>query len=353
MSDVTGFGSLITGIVGSVETNEARNAALQQAAQAYQQFANIGLPPNLSAPLVLQQLKSAGTLTPEMEQLISQGPSALNAYQQNQQYTGAQTQALQSLLQRGQGGLTPTDIAAYNQLLGNAQQAAQGQQQALMQQYAARGEGGGGAQLAGELSAQQGADQNLYNAGLNIGGQANQAALQAMSQAGQLGGQLNSQANQLAEQKAASQNAINQFNTQNALGIQNYNTQAQNAAQQANLQNAQRIQDYNSLMANQEQQREANAQQQYWNSLYNLAGSKAAANLGQANFGMNAAQQQGQSYANIASGIGQAGQAFSPVFGSNNNKQNQPLQYNSDGSVNTGSGNPTGAVTGAAIGTDL
>lgn len=319
MSDIFGFGALATGLIGAGESAAQREAALNQAAQAYNQYSNIGLPPDLSKQLALQQLKSQGILSPQLEQQIQQNPSLITNYQPNQQYLGAQQAALQSMLQRGQGGLTPSDIASYNQILGQNQQAIQGNTNALMQQYAARGQGGSGAELAAELSGQQQGAQNLYNSGLQIGGQANQNALQAMSQAGQLGGQLSSQDFQIAQQKAAAQDAINRFNTQNALGVQNYNVGAQNAAQQANLQNSQRIADYNTLMGNQEQQREANAQQQYWNNLYNLAGSKANALLGQANLGMQNAAATGQAYTNVAAGVGKAGQAFSPVFATPSN----------------------------------
>lgn len=314
MSDVFGLGSLATGIFGAVQSSNQRADALREVQQAVSEYTNLGLPPDLSQQLALQSLKSQGILDPQLEQQIKQDPSLLANYQPNQQATQAQQVALQSMIQRGQGGLTPSDMAAYNQLLGQNQQAVEGQRKALLQNFASRGQGGSGAELAAALSGQQQADQGLYNQGLQIAGQANQNALQAMSQAGQLGGQLQSQDWQMEQQKAAAQDAINRFNAQNALGVQNYNVQSKNAAQQANLQNAQRIADYNTLMGNQEQQRQANAKQQYWNNLAGLAGMKANSLLGQANVGMNNAYQTGQAYTNVAAGIGKAGQAFDPVF---------------------------------------
>jgi hypothetical protein len=321
MSDIFGIGAIASSVTGALEQSAQQQAAMNQAQEAIQQYNNLGVPPDLAAPIILQQMKSAGTLTPQLEQTLTQSPSALAGYQNNQTYQNAQQSALNSMLQRGQGGLTASDRAAYNQVQSQNAQAVQGQQGAIQQQYQSMGQGGGGTQLAAELANQQGQDQNLYNSGLQIAGQANQNALQAMSQAGQLGGQLQAQNFGVAQAKAQSQNAINQFNTQNALGVQAANTQAQNAAQAANLQNAQNISNYNTLQANQESQREVQAEQQDYANQYALAGSKANADLNLGGLGMQQAANTGQAFTNISGGLGQMGQSFgsSNVFGGGNN----------------------------------
>lgn len=351
MSDVFGIGSLFTSIIGAGEASAQRDQAMQILNNAVNQYSQMGMPPDESVPLVLQQFKQQGVLTPELEQQIRQDPSILTNYQPNQQYKNAQQSALQSMLQRGQGGLTASDRANYNQILQQNEQEGNSKRQALLQNYASRGLAGGGAELAAQLGAQQQDSQNLYNSGLQVAGQANQNALQAMTQAGQLGTQLSNQDFQTAKAKSDAQDAINRFNTQNALGVQNYNVGAQNSAQQANLQNAQRVSDANALMSNQEAQRQAQAKQAYWNSLFGLAGAKANALNGQATQVNANAAATGQSYTNIAGGIGRAGQAFDPVFKSSSSAKSNDNDDDESADFSKGVGSASGAAAGGAFGT--
>lgn len=106
------------------------------------------------------------------------------------------------------GGLRPEDKSRIAMINNQQQQQEQAQRAAVMQQMQARGMGGSGTELAGQLSAQQGAATRGYLGGMQVAGDAGQRALAAIQSAATMGGSM--QQDDL--QAAAARNQIREFN---------------------------------------------------------------------------------------------------------------------------------------------
>lgn len=289
--------------IGASEAGANRDAAQKATAAALQQIQAIGAPPDLAKAILYQQYKSAGVLTPEMEQAIEQQSSKVADIQENVEGRDAQSKALELLSKQSQTGLTPQDRAAFNKTLQNVQTATQGNREAIMQQMQARGQAGSGSELAAQLAAAQGGSNQMSDQGLQIAGTASERALQALSQYGQQGGQLRSQDfnTQLTKSQAADE--MNRFNTQNAQQTQMRNVNRTNEAQAANLANQQAVSNANTDLYNQEQQRQAQALRQNWLDKLSQAQAASGQLNNQAQQSMQSAGQTAQQWQNIGSGL--------------------------------------------------
>lgn len=321
---IAAVGSAAIGAATSAAQRDAANNALNN---AMQQINAVGAPPDLAQQIVLQQFKQAGVLTPELAQTFQQGASQLNNYQNNQQTTQAQVAALQGLQARAQGGLTAEDRAAIANEVQGANQQIQSNRQAIIQSLQQRGQNTQGAEIAAQLAAAQAGGNQMANQGLQTAGLASQQALSALGQSGQLAGQMQAQQFSQAAQQAAAQNAINQFNTQNAQAIQNQNVAAQNQAQYYNVGNQQNLANANVSQQNAEAQREVQAQQQMYQDALQRAQAAASTALGVAPQYMAGANQQAQAWSNIGTG----------ASGAINALNNQQIQQQSQPNVNNSS----------------
>ena len=307
-------GSILGSVLGAGASSGDKSQAAHFGGQAYQDILNAGAPPDLAKQIYLQQYGSAGTLTPTQEQNINAGQSQMMGISEDPQTRAAQVQALNLLSQRASGGLNPEDMAKFNQLQQQAQSDAQAKQQQIMQNFAARGQGGGGAELSALLANQQGSANRESEGGMQLGAQASQNALQAALQSGQLGGQLRSQDFGQASAKAQAQDMMNRFNVQNQVAQQQRNVQAQNQAQQYNLTQNQNIANANTQQNNNNQYYQNQMAQQQWQDQMARANALSGADWAQANrFGQNAASQQNVN-TQLGSGLGQmAGQAYDAI----------------------------------------
>lgn len=266
---------IVSNIIGGIAGGQAgagdRAAGQAAASQAFAQLGQIGLPPDEAKAIIYKQFQQKGLMTPELEQHINQTASQMANVQGSQPAQNAQLQALQILQQRGQTGLTPEDRSALNQIRQQVAADTNAKQQAIQQQFAARGEGGSGAELIGQLQAAQSGANQASTSGDQIAAIASQNALQAIGQAGTLGGQIQQQQFGEQAQKAQAQDIINQFNTQNQVQQQARNVGAQNQAQAANLGNAQSLANANTQQSNQELLRQNQAQRQQYLDTLNRA----------------------------------------------------------------------------------
>jgi len=296
-------GSLAGGLMGAAAKSDAAQAQQNQVQAAAAGLQGIHVPTIEEQRLALEQIRNAGNLTPEMEQTFQQNPSLLNAYIQNPEATTAQMQALQKLQQVGnQGGLTAVDKAQLNEIQNATNRNEQANRGAIAQNFAQRGMGGSGVELATQLAGNQASGENAANQGFNVAAQAQQRALQAIQAAGGLGGQIEAQQFGEAGQKSAAQNAINQFNTANQQNVAGQNVQRGNYAQERNLNNQQQLNQANTGIANQQQIYNTGlAQQQFGNELQKQGG---IANIQTGKAAMGAQEAKGQAGAALGSAIG-------------------------------------------------
>lgn len=298
----SGMGGIAGGIIGKDMSAGAAGDANNQAIMANNILQAIKDAPDISKPLILQQYKQAGYLTPEMEaNITAQVPAAIST---DPRYKTAQMQALSQMQQRANTGLTQGDRAALNQAELQAQGDTKSRLASIQQQMQERGQAGGGAELAAKLAAAQNESNQMASSADRQAEISQNAREQALGQLGQYGSQLQGQDFGQQFQQQQAQNEMNRFNTQNALGVQQRNVGASNQAQAANLANAQNVGNMNVNQNNQEQNNQLNRQMQQ--AAYNRqnAAMKAggASNLG-AYFG-NQAANQAQAGANIGAGIG-------------------------------------------------
>lgn len=165
------------------------------------------------------------------------GPNALASATGDQSGVAAQHGALANLQQQARGGLNDADKASLFNLHQQAGAQNRGQQGAIMQGAAQRGQGGAGSTLAAQLSAQQGEQEAGAASNANVLGQAADRATAANAAAANLGGQLDSSA--FGKQKAIgdAQNRLGEFNAGQGNEANRFNAGATNAANQFNVGN--------------------------------------------------------------------------------------------------------------------
>ena len=292
------LGGLTQGLSDTLGLGFGAGAGSQAQSMGYSQ-ANIdmikqmmGSVPDQQKPILYEQLKAQGILTPELEKQIQLGESQVSQIQEDPSLKAAQMEALQGIQARGKVGLTPEDRARLNEIRQQTAGDTEAKRQQIMQTMQARGQGGSGAELMAQLQSAQGGSNQEANQGLQLGGLSSQNALNALAQSGQLGGQIRGQDFGIAQQKAAAADAVSQFNAQNQVSQQARNVASANQAQQANLTNAQRIADANTSQANAEKYRQAMAPTAMWQQRASLLSPAASANNAMAGQYANMAQQQ-------------------------------------------------------------
>jgi hypothetical protein len=294
-----GIGGLI-GLFGGGGDDEAEKLRKQ----LYQDIKNLQIPDIEQLKLQLEEYKSQGKITPEQEEAILQEASGMSQVSTDPRLKGAQMTALEKMQQIGNEGLLAQDRAALDSVTREVARDTQAKNEAVLQNMAARGAGGSGAELAAQLANNQSAADRGSQQGLNIAAQANMRALEAIAKSGQLGGQIRSQDFGEQEAKARAQDVINNFNTSNRSAVQARNIAARNAAQEANLKAAQKLADANVGLRNTQQQYNKNLVVDDYNR--RLGQVKAASGAGSdlADGYDKSAQRGREQTANIISGLG-------------------------------------------------
>lgn len=290
-------------IVGGIEAGNKRDAAQAAMEAAYKEIESVGAPPDLSREIVLKHFQRAGVLTPEVENSIDAGFSKVAQIQEDPSTRDASVNALRMLQQRGQLGLSPEDRAAFNKIRNQVASETEGKRQQILQSFAARGQGGSGAELATQMAAAQQGTQQASEEGDRMAATSSARALQAMSEAGKLGSQIRGQDFDVANTKAQAEDAIRRFNTQNAIGMQQRNVDRRQMVQGANLGEQQRVMDANTMMDNNERMRQEMARRQYWQDKLEYGKAKATSYKEQAGYNNAQADRTAGNWQKVGSGI--------------------------------------------------
>jgi len=300
----------VFGAIGNLLGRGSRKKGEKLAQDAFDEIDALGLPPNEAIPLMLEKFKSAGIYTPELEQEINQQVSKVSQITEDSSLKDAQMSALESLSKSGRTGLTAQDRANYNKMRQDVQRDAEAKRQQIIQNMQARGQAGGGAELAASLLSSQAAADQQSASGDEMAGAASERALQAMAQAGQLGGSIRGQDLAFNKTTAEAADEMERFNVQNAINRQMRNVGSKNQGQQLNLAQQQAIMDANTQMANRETQRQSDARRQYYGDVAGRAQARAQAQLNQANIQTGKAASTANMMSGIGSGVGAAAGAI-------------------------------------------
>ena len=287
--------SLLDLITGG-KSSEA-SGDLEKALQAIQ---GVQTPTADSMKYQLQQLVSAGKLTPEQAQTFLQSPNALASENIDQTGTQAQQQSIAGLEDAAkQGGLNPEEQAQMSQIMQQLGTQEKGANDAVLQNQAARGALTGGETLAAQMQGNQNATVNANQNAEATAGQAYQNMLNELTSAGSIGSGLQGQENTQANTVGAATNAINQFNAAQQQGTENENVANENNARQFNLENEQGIGNQNVENANQYSQYQAQLPQEVFSDQMQKAAAEAGVGENQA----TNATQQGQQQAGLIGGV--------------------------------------------------
>ena len=311
---------IVGGLIGNAAASKDRKAMMAAAQAAWAKLDEIGSPPDLSRQIIFQQFQEAGVYEPELLQEIDLGLSQVSQLQERDpSLRQAEMDALRSLQERGQVGLSVEDRVAMNEMRRDVARQSQARTQSFLQDLARRGGNTGGADIMQLLLGDQAGTELASQQADNLARMAAQNALQATASAGQLGGQIRgTDWNQdMAKASAADHFSMADFNTRNQR--QQLNVGAQNEAQRANLANKQRIQDQNTMMQNQETLRQQEAKRQYWQDQLDKAGMYAGAGRTMSGAYGDSASQKAGMWKGLGDSIGQGAGTFAQY------QQNQPL----------------------------
>ena len=315
---------VVGGIVGNEQARGERERAERLRQQMLQLFQNINVPTVAEQSIQLEQLKSQGQLTPELEQALSQGRSEMEGVSTDPRLREAQMAALAGLQDvANNGGMSATDRARWNTMQSELNQNEQGQRGAIMQDMARRGQAGSGMELAAQLMNQQASAQRASQQGMDVKAQAEQRALEALMNSGNMAGSIRGQ--EFGEKSAAAQaqDALNRFNVQTRQQVMGGNVDRRNQAQAMNLSESQRVADTNVGMRNQQQMHNKGLlQTNYQNQMQRAAGMTGQM-AGQANAAENAADRTAGMWAGIGQGVGQGVAAYGAY--SNKKKKDEAL----------------------------
>lgn len=304
----------IAAVAGGMMGNQAaaadRRAAENARRQAIEQFMRIQIPELESQQIDPRLIEYVGNQLAQQESAIGMGPSAMESVSTDPRLADAQMSALEKISQMGETGLLPGEEAALRQARRGAAQEAQAKSAQLLDEFARRGMGGSGAELASRLQASQSGADRLSAESDRLLQMAQERALSAIGQQGSLASQIRGQSFGEQSDVARAKDAINQFNTANQQGVQQRNVAATNQANLRNLNEQQRIAEGRVAQENMAQQYNKELLQQQFNNKMNLASGRAGQFQGSANASQQQAGRTADMWAGIGRGVGTAAAAY-------------------------------------------
>lgn len=197
------------------------------------------------------QLQMLENFTPEIAQLVYETePTLIEKSEDMQMGAEAEKKALRRWIDIGEGDFDPVYQQRVKEARDRTQAEAQARTAAIQQDFARRGIGGSGLELAAKLGTSAQSMDRQAQMGMQAEAQAYQNQLEALSRGAQLGGKIQDRDISLQGRNAQ---IINDFNKRMSSRQQNWEqmrAQQLNAADLRNMQEAQRISETNTLQQN-------------------------------------------------------------------------------------------------------
>ena len=317
----TAIGAVVGGIAGALSGDGGAQAAQDAMQAGMAKLAALGIPPDLSGPIIYQQLQAGGQLTPQMEAVAQQELFNPAQVKDNAQTRTQLTSALQGIQGKAFGGLSPEQMANMQKLLQQTGAQTQSQIKGVLQAEQARGGGNAGNTLASMLQAAQGGSQQGSENAISIGAQGANAQNQALKDYLAGIGNLRSADTARDTTNATLQQQADMWKAQNASSRQARNVGAQNQAQQYNLGRQNQVNDYNAQMTNQELLREQEAKRQAYLDKMNYIMATTNMATGNAN---QIANNNNQAWNSTTQGV----VGIANAYGQNQNNQAMQDAYN-------------------------
>ena len=236
------------------DANEAAAAQHQQVIDAaVKALTDIGYPPEEALRLSLETPELVGKLAPHLQSILPDLISASSEIKSNPKLEQAQLDALGSMQERAQGGLTPADLADINEVKRQSAEGLAGQDANIIDNMAQRGIGGSGAELAMRLDAKSKAQSSAGAESDKLAAMNYKAKMDALTGAGNMAGNMQQADFGRQMQQAQSQDAISKFNQSGKYNVGAANAAAMSNVDSANLTAAQNNANQGTALHNQEQ----------------------------------------------------------------------------------------------------
>ena len=295
---------IVGGLMGNAAASGDRKAARKAMEQAFKELEKIGLPPDLSKEIIYREYAAIGDITPEVEEDIFLAQSQVAQIEEDPALRDAQEEALRLIGMRAQVGMTPQERADQFQMMQDIEQANRSRQAQLINEFAARGQGGGGAELRSRIGQNQSAANQAAADSMRLSAEIGRRLSQGTRDQATLAGNMRSQDFDVAQTKANALDERNRFLFNNAAGRQQRNVDRMNAAQIANMENRQRIANANIDLYNKELERQNREKGAYFDRQFDLANAKAGQGQQQSRFYQDQGDRTAGQYANAGSAIG-------------------------------------------------
>lgn len=258
-------------------TGGHQDKSINAAKEGVKAFKQLSVPDIKKMELELEELVQQGIIKPEEAKVYLQEKSAASDISTDPMFDNAQMEALDSLAELSEGGMTDMDRAALAKIASEEQVASRGAREAIMSNAQARGVAGSGLEMLDQLTNAQDSATRQSARDTDVAGMTQQRALDAIQARGALAGNMSDRDFGRKLNIADRTDAIDRFNTSNRNEIGLVNTGARNAAQAANLGEKQRISDTNVGIRNDQQRANKSlAQQDYENRLRKASGISGA-----------------------------------------------------------------------------
>lgn len=226
---------IIAGAIGAAQASKDLKEQRKLLQQAADEIKKIMPPDPESQKLVYEELAYQGIITPQLEQSFPELTSAVSSISADPMLRQQQGEALASLQRQSTEGLTMADRAALTDMQNQVAAQEKGQRMAVLQNMARRGISGSGMELAATLENQQRAADRAAQQTSDLAAADQQRRWQALQAAGDMASRLENQRFNQDLQRASAQDAIQQFNRANSIGMQQRNLDRSNTAQATNL----------------------------------------------------------------------------------------------------------------------
>jgi len=296
------IGAGLGGMLGGLFDDNGEEAR-ELMRKALAEYEAIGLPPDLSGPIIYQQMQEGGMLTPALERTLQEEMFQASNVQDNLDTRREYESGLNLIRSKAFGsGYTPEEMAG----MRKAQQQigaefTSGTNRAI-QKLAEQGKTGGGDTLAAILGTNAAATQQVSENATNIGARGAEAKSAALKDFLHGIGTMRTQDEQRNQYNETARMAADVAKMQNSTSRQARNVASVNQTNQSNRNRRNQTNDANINMANAELLRQQQAKRDYWNDKLRLASGKAGAYSGQANTAMTMANNQNQNWNNMFQG---------------------------------------------------
>lgn len=310
-----GGASAIGGIVGQMAAGGEKEDSNNAFNDSLAAWTSLAAPDIEKMRLALEDYQSTGVMTPEMQQAINLGQTAMQDISTDPRLKNSQMSALEQMSGIANGQPGAADMAGFELSRQNAAGEMQAKNNQVLQEMQQRGQAGSGAELLAKLKNNQSGADMLQKAQLEQAQAMQQARMQALAQQGSMSTNIRGQDYDEQANLAKAKDAISAFNTQNQQNVSNANVGAKNQAQASNLANQQQIANQNTMTHNSQQQFNKGLEQQNFNNQLNMAAGKSNAYAAKGARQAQNAAQTAQMYQQAGESADEMGKSAMSMFG--------------------------------------